>query len=124
MNPLPNIIDKIKQFTTKWSAELDTFHPNIKQWLNDIEDSQPGKAKGLIKCHKPSNESGKKPYRLLLTGTNTPVQPLSKLVQDAISHLVPKLHHKFKDTKAVHQVIQKLNKTWSCLLYTSDAADE
>ena len=57
----------------------------------------------------------KKPYRLLLCGTNTPVQPLSKLVQDAIKHLIPTLKHKARDTKHIHQIIIKLNRTWQNL---------
>ena len=37
------------------------------------------------------------------------------MAQNSISHLIPKLNHKFKDTKAVHQTILKLNQTWSTL---------
>ena len=68
-----------------------------------------------VKCHKPSIPNGKKPYRLLLCGTNTPVQPLSKLVQDSIRHLVLKLNYKTKDTKAIHQIIKQLNRQWQQL---------
>ena len=57
----------------------------------------------------------KKPYRLLLCGTNTPVQPLSKLVQDAIKHLIPNLKHKARDTKHIHQIILQLNRSWQNL---------
>ena len=69
-------------------------------------------------------ENGKKPYRLLLCGTNTPVQPLSKLVQDAIQHLVPKLQYKARDTKAIHQILIQLNRKWQHLGGLPDSAKQ
>ena len=36
------------------------------------------------------------------------MQPLSKLVQDSIQHFIPKLEHKARDTKHIHQIISQL----------------
>ena len=82
-NPIDHVRNRVEAFADKWSDELDEFHPNVRNWITSLEEAEPGKVKGLIKCHKPSLANGKKPYRLLLCGTNTPVQPLSKLVQDS-----------------------------------------
>ena len=108
-NPIEHVKGRIGAFADKWERQLDDFHPNIRNWITSLETAEPGKAKGLIKCHKPTLENGKKPYRLLLCGTNTPVQPLSKLVQDSIQHLVPKLEYKARDTKAIHQILIQLD---------------
>ena len=114
-NPIEHVKNRVEDFAGKWRNELDEFHPNVRNWITKLEESEPGKAKGLIKCHKTSLPNGKKPYRLLLCGTNTPVQPLSKLVQDAIKHLIPKLTYKARDTKAIHQIILELNRKWQSL---------
>ena len=52
---------------------------------------------------------------MLLTGTNTPVQPLSKLVQDGIRHIIPHLKYKARDTKHILQIIISLNNQWGNL---------
>lgn len=111
-NPIDSVKLRIERFAEQWKVDLDEFHPNVRQWITNLVETKPGKAKGLVKCHKPSLPNGKKPYRLLLCGTNTPVQPLSKLVQDAIQHLVPTLKYKARDTKEIHQIIIKLNQSW------------
>ena len=84
-NPIEHVKNRVEDFAGKWRNELDEFHPNVRNWITKLEESEPGKAKGLIKCHKTSLPNGKKPYRLLLCGTNTPVKPLYKLVQDALA---------------------------------------
>ena len=99
VNPIEEVKSRVYQFAEKWKDELDDFHPNVRNWITSLEDAEPGKCKGLVKVHKPTLENGKKPYRLLLCGTNTPVQPLSKLVQDSIRHLIPELKFKARDTK-------------------------
>ena len=124
INPINQVINRINVFSEKWKDELDNFHPNVRNWITSLEEAEPGKVKGLVKCHKPSLENGKKPYRLLLCGTNTPVQPLSKLVQDAIRHLIPKLNYKAKDTKAIHQIIIQLNRQWQQLGGIPDSAKQ
>ncbi len=42
------------------------------------EEAEPGKTKGLVKCHKPSLANGKKPYRLDVICT-TPTEVLGVL---------------------------------------------
>ena len=114
-NPIADVIGRVGAFAEKWETDLDEFHPNIRSWMTSLEEAEPGKTKGLVKCHKPSLANGKKPYRLLLCGTNTPVQPLSKFVQDSIKHLVSKLKYKARDTKHIHQIITRLNRTWQAV---------
>ena len=101
----------MEAFAERWNDELNDFHPNIRNWITSLEEAEPGKVKGLVKVHKPSLANGKKPYRLLLCGTNTPVQPLSKFVQEGIRHLVPLLKYQAQDTKHIHQIILRLNTT-------------
>ena len=48
------------------------------------------------------------PYQTKPHQTKPTVQPLSKLVQDSIQHLIPKLKHKARDTKHIHQIITQL----------------
>ena len=84
IDPIDAVKQRIKEFAETWKDDLDEFHPNVRNWITKLDEAEPGKAKGLVKCHKPTLPNGKKPYRLLLCGTNTPVQPLSKFVQDAI----------------------------------------
>ena len=86
-NPIADVIGRVRAFA---AFDLDEVHPNIRTWMTSLEEAEPGKTKGLVRCHKPSLANGKKPYRLLLCGTNTPVQPMSKFVQDSIKHLIPK----------------------------------
>ena len=123
-NPIEDVKNWINAFADKWEKELDDFHPNVRKWLVNLEKAEPGKVKGLIKCHKPTLANGKKPYRLLLCGTNTPVQPLSKLVQDAIKHLIPKLQYKARYTKAIHQILITLNRKWQHLGGLPDTAKQ
>ena len=110
-NPLPHVIARVEAFAERWDDELRDFHPNIRNWITSLEEAEPGKVKGLVKVHKPSLANGKKPYRLLLCGTNTPVQPLSKFVQEGICHLVPLRKYQAQDTKHIHQIILRLNTT-------------
>ena len=123
-NPIDHVRSRIHSFAEKWKQELDQFHPNVRNWITSLEEAEPGKVKGLVKCHKASLANGKKPYRLLLCGTNTPVQPLSKLVQDSIQHLVPQLKHKARDTKHIHQIIVQLNRQWQQLGGLPDTAKQ
>ena len=101
----------MEAFEERGNDELNDFHPNIRNWITSLEEAEPGKVKGLVKVHKPSLANGKKPYRLLLCGSNTPVQPLSKFVQEGICHLVALLKYQAQDTKHIHQIILRLNTT-------------
>ena len=53
--------------------------------------------------------------RLLLSGTGTPLQPISIFVQVAISHLTGNLPYQIIDTKEFVQQIDKINGTYSPL---------
>ena len=70
-NPIADVIGRVRAFAEKWKDDLDEFHPNIRTWMTSLEEAEPGKTKGLVKCHKPSLANGKKPYRLLLCGTSS-----------------------------------------------------
>ena len=66
-DPAEVVKDRLREFTQRWEEELNNFHPNIINFIMDVEDSNPGKVKGLIKVHKEVREDGKHPIRLLLT---------------------------------------------------------
>ena len=52
---------------------------------------------------------------LLLSGTGTPLQPISIFVQVAISHLTENLPYQIIDTKEFLQKVDKINETYSPL---------
>lgn len=91
-DPTPVITKKIENFTSKWKGTIDE---DIVKFVTDIKNAKPGKVKPLIKTHKPPPF----PTRLLLSGCGTPVQPLSKFVQVAISHLTSLLPYQVLDSK-------------------------
>ena len=62
------------------------------------------------------------PYQTKPHQTKPTVQPLSKLVQDSIQHLIPKLENKARDTKHIHQIIMQLNRQWQQLGGLPDTA--
>ena len=107
-DPTPKIKRTINNWTVKWKGVLDDEQTIF---VNNIEDTGPGKIKPLIKTHKQQPW----PLRLLLSGTNTPVQPLSKFVQFNIRHLTAHLPHQILDTKAFLQKISRINQTVSPL---------
>ena len=74
-------------------------------YIEDIEDSHPGKCKPLVKTHK------QKPFpiRLLLSGCGTPIQPLPKFVQLNIGHLTEYLPFQILDTKEFLKKISEIN---------------
>ena len=108
-DPAEAVKEKLKEFTQRWEEELNNFHPNIINFIMDVEDSNPGKVKGLIKVHKEVREDGKHPIRLLLTSCGTPVNPASKLLQMSISHIIPHLESNMRDTAAILRKISDIN---------------
>ena len=56
--------------------------------------------------------TGKEAIQILLTGTNTSVQPLSKLVQEGISHLIQQLQGYKTHPPDHHEAQQALGKLW------------
>ena len=84
----------IEKWAKTWYAK-EGISEHIMSFLTDLKKTLPGKCKPLIKTHKA------KPYPmgLLLSGTGTPVQPICKFVQVAISHLTGNLPYQIIDTK-------------------------
>ena len=108
-DPTKRVIEKIEAFCDKWEDVLNDFHPNIKNFLCDIDRTKPSVTKGLVKCHKNPREDGWHDIRLLLSACNTPIKPASKLFQFSIAHIFPKLTSKMKDTKAILLKILNIN---------------
>ena len=109
-DPSQMIKAKITNWADKWK-DHGVLSDEEYDFVTDIEDTVPGKVKPLIKTHKPKPW----PIRLLLSGSNTPVQPLSKYVQFNIRHLPHHLPHQIVDTKDFLQKIAKINETLSPL---------
>ena len=109
-NPTKSISSKVKKWAKRWksSGNIDN---DIVTFVSNIEKSHPAKCKPLIKTHKPEPY----PYRLLLAGSGTPVQPISKFVQIAIGHLTNFLPYQVIDTKEFLQKIDEINKNFSPL---------
>ena len=74
-------------------------------YILDIGETKHGNVKPLFKTHKPAPW----PIMLLLSVTNTPVQPLSKFVQYNIKHLPSHIPNQILDTKEFLQKIMKIN---------------
>lgn len=100
-DPVPETIKAVKDWTRKWTGCLQK---DIADYVLQVEDSHPAKVKPLIKTHKPAPF----PYRMLLSGSGTPIQPLSKVIQTAISHLTNHLPYQIIDTKAFLQKIERI----------------
>ncbi|KAK7475074.1 hypothetical protein BaRGS_00033687, partial [Batillaria attramentaria] len=113
-DPTPDIIESVKSFCNKWQ-ERGNFSKEIAQYVSGVKEAKPGNIKPLIKTHKP------KPYptRILLSGSGTPVQPLSKLIQIAIRHLTQFLPYQVMDTKEFLQKIEEINDNFAPLPNTA-----
>ena len=98
VDPTVRIKERIYNFAVKWFDE-NVLDENQFAFITDISDTVPGKIKPLIKTHKPEPW----PIRVLLSGSNTPVQPLSKFVQYNIKHLPSYLPHQILDTKEFYR---------------------
>lgn len=105
-DPTQDTVKKIKKFTKKWAIK-GAFTDEMVDFIQNIDFSHPGKCKPLTKTHKPPPY----PVRLLLSGSGTPVQPLSKVVQLSISHLTSFLPYQILDTKEFLQKVDSINKT-------------
>lgn len=100
----------ICDFASKW-RENGVLEQDQYNYITDLSDTRPGNVKPLFKTHKPKPW----PIRLLLSGSNTPVQPLSKFVQFNIRHLTKHLQYQIMDTKDFLQKIEKINASVSSL---------
>jgi hypothetical protein len=108
-DPTERVKERLEGFCSRWEEELNTFHPNIVNFITDLEETNPSKVKGLVKCHKPPRPDGKHGIRLLLASCGTPTQPASKFLQMSISHLFQHLPHKLRNTQALLQRISDIN---------------
>ena len=109
-DPTRQVKKKIQDWTNKWQSKA-ALTEDIAQYVTDIDNTHPARCKPLIKTHKKKPY----PYRLLLSGSGTPVQPLSKLVQQAIAHLTDHLTYQVIDTKEFLCKIQEINLTMAPL---------
>ena len=109
-DPTERIKAQIKRWTATWK-EKGVIDDDQAAFISNISETEPGKIKPLIKTHKPQPW----PIRVLLSGSNTPVQPLSKFVQFNIKHLPSHLPHQILDTKAFLLKIEKINQLLSPL---------
>ena len=58
-NPIAGVIGRVRAFA---AFDLDEVHPNIRTWMTSLEEAEPGKTKGLVRCHKPSLANGNKHF--------------------------------------------------------------
>lgn len=107
VDPTETIKEKIITWSKKWTTEQSGLSEDISMYITNIDETSPGNVKPLYKTHKEKPW----PIRLLLSGTNTPVQPLSKFVQCNIKHLTSYLPYQVIDTKDFLQKIIKINTT-------------
>ena len=104
-DPTQRVRERVGAFCRKWEEELNTFHPNINNFLTELEETNPSKVKGLVKCHKEPRPDGRHGIRLLLSSCGTPTQPASKFLHMSFSHLP----HKLKDTTALLRKLSDIN---------------
>ena len=109
-DPSKSIGSKVKKWAKRWKTN-GQIDDDVATYVSNTEKSHPAKCKPLVKTHKPKPY----PYRLLLAGSGTPVQPISKFVQIAISHLTNFLPYQVIDTKEFLQKIDKINQKFSPL---------
>ena len=108
-DPTERVKERLEAFCSKWEEELNEFHPNIINFISDLEDTSSSKVKGLVKCHKPARPDGRHGIRLLLASCGTPTQPASKFLQMSIAHLFQYLPHKLKNTQSLLRKISDIN---------------
>ena len=101
-NPTNDIIHNVDQWAENSIVHIDE---DIVDYVKNIKDTHPAKCKLLIKTHKKPPY----PHRLLLSGSGTPTQPLSKFIQMSLKHLVRELPYQLIDTKDFLNKIELLN---------------
>ena len=47
-DPTERVKDRLGDFCTRWRDELNAFHPNIINFITDLDDTHPSKVKRLI----------------------------------------------------------------------------
>lgn len=105
-DPTHNTRKKIQDWANKWLNKGD-IDEDVYAFVCNTSNSHPARCKPLVKTHKPLPY----PYRLLLSGSGTPVQPLSKFVQLSINHLTDFIPYQIMDTKEFLQKVEIINTT-------------
>ena len=103
-DPTPLMKENVCKWVKKWESR-GCLNPDIASYVKNIDNTRPAKCKPLIKTHKAKPY----PHRLLLSGSNTPTQPLSKFVQLSISHLTSLLPYQIVDTKDFLKKLDVIN---------------
>ena len=103
-DPTPDIIIKVREWASKYEDSGD-IDPDVADFVRNISDTHPARCKLLIKTHKKPPF----PHRLLLTGSGTPIQPLSKFIQLSLAHLTKELRYQLVDSKHFINKIEKMN---------------
>ena len=116
-DPIKDTCKKVEQWANKW-MEKGEISNEVCAYVTNTSNSRPAKCKPLVKTHK----TFPYPYRLLLSGSGTPIQPLSKFVQLSISHLTDELEYQVMDTKEFLQKMEKVNRTVAPLPTTATLA--
>ena len=109
-DPHKEVCKTIHTWAKKW-LKKGAITEHVYHYVTDLKETRPGKCKPLIKTHKKTPF----PTRLLLTSTGSPIQPLSKFVQQSIQHLPQFLPYQITDTKDFIRKIEEINKAYSPL---------
>ena len=94
LDPSPEIIKKVKNWADKYN-NVGEICDDVSVFVKNIDSSHLAKCKPLIKTHKEPPY----PHRLLLSGSGTPTQFLSKFIQVALAHFTNELSFQLQDTK-------------------------
>lgn len=103
-DPTQETMDTVNKWADKW-GDVGQITEDVRGFVTNIDDTHPAKCKPLVKTHK----TPPYPYRLLLSGNGTPIQPLSKFVQVATSHVTEHLPYQIIDTKEFLQKMDEVN---------------
>ena len=93
-DPILSVMTKIQDWAEKWAAR-ESIQMDVKMFVTDTPNCHLAKCKPLIKTHK----TAPYPHRLLLSGSGTACQPLSKFIQMALCHITKHIKFQIVDTK-------------------------
>ena len=103
-DPTLSVMTKIQDWAEKWAAR-ESIQMDVKTFVTDTPNCHPAKCKPLIKTHK----TAPYPHRLLLSGSGTACQPLSKFIQMALCHITKHIKFQIVDTKELLRKIDTMN---------------
>ena len=101
-DPTNRHIEKVTSWAEKWFNCKEIS----KDWKNYIinEKANPGKNATLYKTHKTGI-----PVRLLTSGCNTPIENLSRFIENVCAPLTESMKSRIKNTDHLVQIIDNLN---------------